>query len=50
MEDFCQADDRAAKEPKRLRELQDLFMAAAAKYNVLPLDDSFAERLDVTLR
>ncbi|AEW00146.1 arylsulfatase [Niastella koreensis] len=50
MEDFCQADDRATKEPNKLRELQDLFMAAAAKYNVLPLDDSFAERLDVTLR
>ena len=25
-------------------------MADAAKYNVLPLDDRFAERLDVTLR
>src|SRR5262249_47349954 len=32
------------------RELQDLFMAEAAKYNVLPLDDRFSERLDVTLR
>src|SRR5262249_22988326 len=48
--DFSQAVDLAAKEPARLRELQDLFMAAAAKYNVLPLDDRFAERLDVTLR
>ena len=49
-EDYSQAVDLAAKEPKRLRELQDLFMAEAAKYNVLPLDDRFAERLDVTLR
>jgi arylsulfatase len=48
--DFTQADDLAAQEPARLRELQDLFMADAAKYNVLPLDDRFAERLDVTLR
>jgi arylsulfatase len=48
--DFSQADDLAAQEPARLRELQDLFMADAAKYNVLPLDDRFAERLDVTLR
>lgn len=48
--DFSQAVDLAAKEPARLRMLQDLFMAEAAKYNVMPLDDRFAERLDVTLR
>ena len=49
-EDYSQGVDLAAKEPQKLRELQDLFMADAAKYNVLPLDDRFAERLDVTLR
>lgn len=49
-EDFSQGLDLARKEPAKLRELQDLFMADAAKYNVLPLDDRFAERLDVTLR
>jgi arylsulfatase len=49
-DDFSEAIDLAAKEPAKLRELQDLFMAAAARYNVLPLDDRFAERLDVTLR
>jgi arylsulfatase A-like enzyme len=49
-EDFSQAVDLADKDPERLRRLQDLFMADAAKYNVLPLDDRFAERLDVTLR
>jgi arylsulfatase A-like enzyme len=49
-EDFSQANDLAAREPKRLRELQDLFMAEAAKYNVLPLDDRFAERADPSLR
>ncbi|SNS19697.1 arylsulfatase [Sphingomonas laterariae] len=48
--DFSQAVNLAAKEPKRLRALQDLFLTEAAKYNVFPLDDSFAERLDVTLR
>jgi len=48
--DFSQAVDLAAQEPARLRQLQDMFMAEAAKYNVLPIDDRFAERLDVTLR
>lgn len=49
-EDFSQAVDLAAREPQKLRELQDLFMADAAKYNVLPLDDRMSERLDSTLR
>lgn len=49
-DDFSQAEDLAAQEPERLRALQDMFMAEAARYNVLPLDDRFAERLDVTLR
>src|SRR5262245_2519378 len=48
--DFSQADNLAAANPGKLRELQDMFMAEAAKYNVLPLDDRFSERLDVTLR
>ncbi|WP_337007032.1 MULTISPECIES: arylsulfatase [unclassified Microbacterium] len=48
--DFSQSDDLAAREPGRLRALQDMFMAEAARYGVLPLDDTFAERLDVTLR
>jgi arylsulfatase len=49
-DDFSQAVDVAADEPERLRLLQDLFMADAARHNVMPLDDRFAERLDVTLR
>src|SRR5262249_26861599 len=49
-DDFSQGVDLAQKEPAKLRELQDLFMADAAKYNVVPLDDRFSERLDVTLR
>jgi arylsulfatase len=37
--DFSQAADLAAKEPKKLRELEDLFMIEAAKNDVFPLDD-----------
>lgn len=48
--DFSQSKDLAAQEPKKLRELQDLFYAEAAKYNVLPLDDRLAERADMELR
>jgi arylsulfatase A-like enzyme len=48
-EDFSQAQDLAAKEPKKLRDLQDRFMAEAAKYDVLPLDDRFAQRADPAL-
>ena len=49
-EDFSQANDLAAREPAKLRELQDLFWTEAAKYNVLPIDNSKVERLDVTNR
>jgi len=35
--DFSQADDLAAKEPEKVRELTDLFWTEAAKYDVLPL-------------
>jgi arylsulfatase A-like enzyme len=49
-QDFSEADDLAAKEPGKLRQLQDLFWAEASKYNVLPLDNSRAERLDVSIR
>lgn len=48
--DFSQANDLADKEPQKLRELQEIFMAEAARYNVLPLDDRFAERADASLR
>ena len=44
-EDFSQADDLAAKNPQKLRELQDLFLAEAGKYNVLPLDGRGADRV-----
>ncbi len=48
--DFSEANDLAAREPQRLRELQDLFWVEAAKYQVLPLDDRFAARADPNLR
>jgi arylsulfatase len=44
-EDFSQANDLAARNPRKLRELQDLFWVEAGKYNVLPLDDRLIERL-----
>jgi arylsulfatase len=49
-EDFSQALNLADKEPAKLREMQDLFWIEAAKYNVLPLDNSAGERFDVSLR
>ena len=49
-DDFSEATDLATAEPRKLRELQDLFWAEAAKYNALPIDNSKVERLDVTNR
>ena len=43
--DWTQANDVAAAEPKKLKELQDLFWIEAAKYQVLPLDASVATRV-----
>lgn len=48
--DPTQADDVAKQNPDKLRELQDLFWAQAAIYNVLPLDSTFAERADPAIR
>ena len=45
-EDFSEAVNLADREPGRLRDLQLLFYAEAARYNVLPLDDSGTERMD----
>jgi arylsulfatase A-like enzyme len=45
-EDYSQANDLAAKMPGKLKEMQQLFLQEAAKYNVLPLDnDTFARAL-----
>src|SRR5437660_4992120 len=39
-EDYSQANDLAAKMPDKVKQLQALFVQEAAKYNVLPLDNS----------
>jgi arylsulfatase len=39
-DDYSQANDLAAKMPDKLKELQALFLQEAAKYHVLPLDNS----------
>jgi arylsulfatase len=49
-EDFSQAVNVAETYPDKLQELQLLFYAEAARYNVLPLDHSRIARLDVSIR
>ncbi len=49
-EDFTQANDLAAKNPAKLRELQDLWWAQAAQNAVLPLDGRKIERLNGELQ
>jgi arylsulfatase len=49
-EDFSQANDLAAKNPEKLKELQAAFDVEAKKYNVYPLDSSFASRADPAIR
>ncbi|QDT73656.1 arylsulfatase [Lacipirellula limnantheis] len=48
--DFSQADNLAAKEPLKLKELQAKFLDEAKKYGVFPLDPRFSERMDPKLR
>lgn len=42
--DWTQARDLSKEQPDKLHELQRLWLIEAVKYNVLPLDDRFAER------
>jgi arylsulfatase len=44
--DFGLANDLAATNPAKLKELQSVFLKEAAKYSVLPLDDRVFERLN----
>ncbi len=44
-EDYSESNDLAAKMPDKLRELQELFMVEATKYNVFPLDNSVLPRI-----
>ena len=48
--DFSQADDLAQQMPEKLREMQVRFYAEAAKYNVLPIQTSAAERFGEGIR
>ena len=48
--DFSEADNLAAKQPGKLKELQARFLEEAKKYDVLPLDPRFSERFDPSLR
>jgi arylsulfatase len=47
--DWSQSHDLAAELPEKLAELQELWLAEARKYNVLPLDDRRIERFDSDL-
>ena len=49
-EDFSEANDLAAKEPEKLKELKAKFDEEAEKYDVYPLDSRMSERLDPKLR
>jgi arylsulfatase A-like enzyme len=49
-EDFSQSNDLAKKNPAKLKELQEAFDVEARKYNVYPLDASFASRGDPAIR
>jgi arylsulfatase A-like enzyme len=44
--DYSQADDLAGKMPEMVAKLQRLWLIEAARYNVLPLDDRTADRVD----
>lgn len=48
-EDFSLANNLAAQNPDKLKELQGVFMAQAEKYHVLPIDDRTLERTDAKL-
>jgi arylsulfatase A-like enzyme len=48
-DDWTQARNLAQENPKKLHDLQRLFLIEATKYNVLPLDDRRVERFDAGL-
>lgn len=47
--DFSLADDLAAKNSEKLKELQSLFLKEAVTYSVLPLDDRLLERFNAAM-
>lgn len=44
-EDYSENDDLAKENPDKLRELQELFLVEASKYQVFPLDNSILPRI-----
>jgi len=44
-EDYSENNDLAAKMPDKLRDMQELFLVEAQKYNVFPLDNSVLQRI-----
>jgi arylsulfatase len=48
-EDFSEANDLAAKNPEKLKELQDLFTQEAIRNHVYPLDDRRVERFNAAI-
>jgi arylsulfatase A-like enzyme len=49
-QDFSQSRNLAQENPKKLQDLEALFLIEAAKYNVLPIDSSFADRANPASR
>jgi arylsulfatase A-like enzyme len=44
-EDYSEYNDLSAKNPDKLRDMQELFLMEATKYNVFPLDNSILPRI-----
>jgi arylsulfatase A-like enzyme len=49
-DDFSQAKNVAKENPRKLLDMQSRFLIEAVRYNVLPLDSSFADRMDPAIR
>jgi arylsulfatase len=49
-EDFTEYNNLAEENPEKLEELKELFYDEARKYDVLPIDNSKVERLDISNR
>ncbi|HET8723874.1 MAG TPA: arylsulfatase [Anaeromyxobacteraceae bacterium] len=47
--DFSLSNDLSARHPEKLKELQQLFLAEAVKYSVLPIDDRLIDRLNARI-
>jgi arylsulfatase A-like enzyme len=44
-DDYSESNDLAGKMPDKLRQMQELFLVEASKYNVFPLDNSVVQRI-----